>query len=216
MTTATLVFLGLAFTKPRDARIFHYITAGVTMVASIAYFTMGSGLGWTPISVEYLRLNPKVAGHNREIFYARYIDWVITTPLLLMDLLLTAGMPWPTVLWVILVDLVMIICGLIGALVPSSYKWGYFTFGMAALGYIGYMLMWEARRNANALGKDVGPYIPHLRRVLHLVCGVCIQLRGAFVKEGNIISPDSEAVFYGILDLIAKTSLWCIADLGPP
>lgn len=53
----------------------------------------------------------------------------ITTPLLLLDLLLTAGMPWPTVLWVILVDWVMIVCGLVGALVNSTYKWGYFTFG---------------------------------------------------------------------------------------
>jgi bacteriorhodopsin len=54
---------------------------------------------------------------------------MITTPLLLLDLLLTAGMPWPTVLWVILVDWVMIVTGLVGALVVSDYKWGYFTFG---------------------------------------------------------------------------------------
>ena len=28
----------------------------------------------------------------RSIYYVRYIDWFITTPLLLLDLLLTAGM----------------------------------------------------------------------------------------------------------------------------
>ena len=38
-------------------------------------------------------------------------------------------MPWPSVLWVILVDWVMIVSGLIGALVTSTYKWGYFVFG---------------------------------------------------------------------------------------
>jgi bacteriorhodopsin len=38
-------------------------------------------------------------------------------------------MPWPTVLWVILVDWVMIVTGLVGALVKSIYKWGYFAFG---------------------------------------------------------------------------------------
>lgn len=129
MTTATFVFLGLGMTKPRQHRIFHYITAAITMVASIAYFSMGSNLGWTPIDVEFIRSNPVVAGINREIFYVRYIDWFITTPLLLMDLLLTAGMPWPTTLFIILVDEVMIVTGLVGALVRSSYKWGYFTFG---------------------------------------------------------------------------------------
>lgn len=99
------------------------------MVAAIAYFTMGSNLGWAPIAVEFQRSSHLVAGRYREIFYARYIDWFITTPLLLMDLLLTAGMPWPTVLYVILVDEIMIVTGLIGALVKSGYKWGYFAFG---------------------------------------------------------------------------------------
>ncbi len=39
-----------------------------------------------------------------------------------MDLLLTAGMPWPTILYTLLIDEIMIITGLIGALVASSYK----------------------------------------------------------------------------------------------
>lgn len=48
----------------------------------------------------------------------------ITTPLLLLDLCLTAGLPWPTILWTIGLDEAMIITGLIGALVKSRYKWG--------------------------------------------------------------------------------------------
>lgn len=47
---------------------------------------------------------------------------VITTPLLLLDLLLTAGLPWPTILYTLLVDEIMIITGLVGALVVSNYK----------------------------------------------------------------------------------------------
>lgn len=75
MTTATLVFSGLAFTKPRSHRIFHYITASITMVAAIAYFSMASNLGFTPIAVEFQRSDPRVSGVYREIFYVRYIDW---------------------------------------------------------------------------------------------------------------------------------------------
>ena len=130
MAFATICFIGLGFTKRRTDRIFHYITAGVTMVAAIAYFSMASNLGWTPIDVEFRRSDSRVAGVNREIFYVRYIDWFITTPLLLLDLLLTSATPLPTTLFVILVDEVMIVSGLVGALVRSIYKWGYFTFGM--------------------------------------------------------------------------------------
>lgn len=75
MFVTTMAFIGHSFTKPRQHRIFHYITAGITLVASIAYFTMGSDLGQTPITVEFFRSNSKVSGVNREIFYVRYIDW---------------------------------------------------------------------------------------------------------------------------------------------
>ncbi|WPH00960.1 Hypothetical protein R9X50_00379400 [Acrodontium crateriforme] len=203
MIVATMAFMGLATTKPRQHRIFHYITASITLVASIAYFSMGSNLGWTPIDVEFQRSDHVVSGFNREIFYVRYIDWFITTPLLLLDLLLTAGMPWPTVMYVILIDEVMIVTGLVGALVSSSYKWGYFVFGCAALFYIIYVLGFEARKHANALGKDVGQAFLYcgalttfLWTLYPIAWGVC--------EGGNIISPDSEAVFYGILDLLAK------------
>ena len=202
MTVATFAFIGLGLTKPRSNRIFHYITAGVTMVAAIAYFTMGSDLGQTPIIVEFPRYEQNDRT-TREIFYVRYIDWGITTPLLLLELLLTAGLPTPTVLFVMLVDEIMIVTGLVGALVFSSYKWGYFVFGCVALFYVLYVLVWEARRSAKVLGSDVGKAF--------LTCGsltsilwILYPLAWGLCEGGNIISPIGEAYFYGILDLLAK------------
>lgn len=69
MIASTMAFIGLAATKPRQHRIFHYITAAITMVAAIAYFTMASHLGWTGIQVEYERSDPQVRGQYREIYY---------------------------------------------------------------------------------------------------------------------------------------------------
>lgn len=75
MTVTTFAFIGLSFTKPRQQRVFHYITAAITLVAAIAYFTMGADLGQTGIKPEFMRSDPKVHGALREIFYVRYIDW---------------------------------------------------------------------------------------------------------------------------------------------
>ena len=75
MIVTTFVFIGLSFSKPRTKRIFHYLTAGITMVAAIAYFTMAADLGQTGIEPEFRRSDPKVSGSLREIFYVRYIDW---------------------------------------------------------------------------------------------------------------------------------------------
>lgn len=78
MTVSTFAIWGLAFMKTRQQRLFHYITAGITLVAAIAYFTMASNLGWTPILVEFYRPgNLLVAGTERQIFYVRYIDWYV-------------------------------------------------------------------------------------------------------------------------------------------
>jgi len=203
MGFSTIVFLALAYTKPRSDRIFHYITAGITLVAAIAYFSMASNLGFTPIAVEFPRSDHRVRGRYREIFYVRYIDWFITTPLLLLDLLLTAAMPWPTLLWVILVDWVMIVTGLVGALVRSRYKWGYFAFGCAALFYIIYQLGWQARRHAAARGNDVGRTFL-MCGTLTLVLWLLYPVAWGVCEGGNYIAPDSEAVFYGVLDILAK------------
>lgn len=138
-----------------------------------------------------------------EFFYTvtnSFLNRFITTPLLLLDLLLTAGLPWPTILFVILIDWVMIVTGLVGALVSSSYKWGYFAFGCAALAWIVYVLVFEARQAANGIGKDVGRTF--------LICGSlttilwCLYpIAWGVCEGGNIISADGEAGFYGMITL---------------
>lgn len=71
-----IAILGVSMMKPRSDRVFFYLCAAILMVACIAYYAMGSNLGWTPIDVEFNRpYAPVVAGRNREIFYVRYIDW---------------------------------------------------------------------------------------------------------------------------------------------
>ncbi|KAF1948566.1 family A G protein-coupled receptor-like protein [Byssothecium circinans] len=203
MAVAGFAFIGLAQRKPRRHRLFHYLTAAVVFVAAIAYFSMGSNLGFTPIAVEYARRNPKVRGQFREIFYVRYIDWFITTPLLLADLMLTAGMPWPTIFFVVLVDEIMIVSGLVGALVRSIYKWGYFAFGCFALMYIVYHLAWESRRNASRYGTDVGRVFL-MTGSLTALLWILYPVAWGLCEGGNVLAPDSEAIFYGVLDLLAK------------
>ncbi|KAK2073429.1 hypothetical protein P8C59_007714 [Phyllachora maydis] len=215
MGFATLVFMGMSFTKPQSHRLFHYITALITLVAGIAYYSMGSGLGQTPVLVEFVRLDSSdvAAAGTREFFYVRYIDWFVTTPLLLTDLMLTAGMPWPTILVTILADEVMIVTGLVGALTPTSFKWGYWAFGMVAFFYVVYTLVWNARRNAAALGGAVAQ--------TYLVCGVLTifvwflyPIAWGLAEGGNVIHPDSEAIFYGVLDIIAKPVFGFMLLLG--
>jgi len=123
-------------------RAFNYMIAALLATASVAYFSMASDLGATPITVEFLHGNWAQSGDGRfgyptrSIWYARYIDWTITTPLLLLTLLLITPVPTSTVFITIFMDIVMIVTGLIGSLVQSRYKWGFWTMGMFAMFWV--------------------------------------------------------------------------------
>jgi hypothetical protein len=110
-------------------------------------------------------------------------------------------------------DEVMVVTGLVGALVASSYKWGYFVFAMVALFFIAYNVCWVGRIHANALGREIGrTYLSvavwtiFLWFIYPIAWGLC--------EGANVISPDSEAVFYGILDILAKPVFGAILLFG--
>lgn len=75
MGATAIGILCTSYLKPRSDRIFFYMCAAICTTACIAYYAMGSNLGWTPIDNEWRRQISGVDGRNREIFYVRYIDW---------------------------------------------------------------------------------------------------------------------------------------------
>lgn len=136
-----------------------------------------------------------------------------------MDILLTAGLPWPTILYTILMDEIMVVTGLVGALVASSYKWGYFAFAMVALFFIAYNVVYVGIKHAGPLGANV--------KRTYIICGgwtiflwFLYPIAWGLSEGGNVIAPDSEAIFYGILDILAKPIfgallLWGHKDIDP-
>jgi bacteriorhodopsin len=51
-------------------------------------------------------------------------------------LLLTTGLPLSDLFFTLFMILVTVVMGLVGALTPTSYKWGFFTFGVITLLYV--------------------------------------------------------------------------------
>jgi len=106
-------------------------------------------------------------------------------------------------MYTIAMNEIMIVTGLVGALVKSNYKWGFFTFGTAAFLVVAYTVVIEGQSYARAIGSDVFR--------TYLICGVwtiglwfLYPIAWGLSEGGNVISSDSEAVFYGVLDVLAK------------
>ncbi|GAA6008671.1 hypothetical protein JCM11491_003389 [Sporobolomyces phaffii] len=211
MLLSALVLFGLSFTRPVGQRAFHELAAAICFTASVAYFAMASDLGATAVPVEYIRggtlgqnwVDVGVDNPTRSIWYARYIDWTITTPLLLLELAFTTGLPLSQIFILIFFDLVMIITGLIGALVPSIYKWGFFAFGCAALVAIWVILLGPGRASAARLGSDFHKAYMTSTIILSTLW-LLYPIAWGVADGGNVITPTSEMVFYGVLDLFAK------------
>jgi bacteriorhodopsin len=105
------------------------ILAGVVcLVASLAYLTMATGHGFI------------TKCNGRAFYYARYVDWAITTPLMLWDIMTFANASHLTKVFIAVMDIFMIVSGLIGELIEGSERWAFFGFSMLAFIPIIYFL----------------------------------------------------------------------------
>ncbi|KAI0807308.1 hypothetical protein C8Q74DRAFT_1163602, partial [Fomes fomentarius] len=198
MLLSDLIMIFWAFSRLRGTRLFHQIAVIVLTTATITYFSMASDLGATPVVAEFSRGNTG----TRQIWFVRYIQWFIMFPLLLLELLLATGLSHSDIFTAIFMGWVMVVCMLVGALVPTVYKWGYIVFACMALFYIWFVLLGHGRRSTFAAGGVVrtgylrsSGYLAFLLP-LYLICWGCSE-------GGNVISPTAEMVWYGILDLLA-------------
>ena len=74
----------------------------VCLIASLAYLTMASGNGW------FTRCHD---GDGRQFFYARYIYWIVTTPLMLHAIAHFANSPDEIWNFLMFSDIIMIAAG---------------------------------------------------------------------------------------------------------
>ncbi|EJF65915.1 heat shock protein 30 [Dichomitus squalens] len=193
---ALLGVVGWTFTRPRGTRLFHQVAIVVLTTGSLAYFSMASDLGATPVTVEFRGTG------TRQIWYVRYINWFISFPLLLLELLLATGLSLSDIFTTLFMGIVLVVTGLVASLVPSTYKWGYYVFGVFALIYIWYILLWHGPHTTFAAGGVVRS--GYRLASSYLSCLLLLYpIAWACSEGGNVISVTSEMIWYGILDVLA-------------
>ncbi|CAN6670171.1 30 kDa heat shock protein [Trichomonascus vanleenenianus] len=198
----TLLFTAGAYAlRPTNERLFFFNAVFSTFVISIAYYTMASDLGWTGIQAQFNHqsVSPSLATPGiRQIFYARYVGWFLAFPPVILNIAVLAGASITNTFFTILCQEAFVISILIGALIHSSYKWGYFVFGVSALLLVFYQLLFTFRKSVGTGNNYLGYHIGSASLVFFLFI---YPIAWALADGGNVISPDSEFIFYGILDV---------------
>lgn len=155
---------------------------------------MASNLGQTVVRTEFR------TGPTRSIFYVRYIQWFINAPLILLSLLFITGLPLSDLFLTIFMIIVTIVSGLVGALTPSSYKWGFYAFGVLTLLYVVFTVLFNGLRS-RLVQTHKGMY--SLGAVYLAIVWILYPVCWGLSEGSNVLSVPHEMIFYSILDLFA-------------
>jgi bacteriorhodopsin len=192
-----LIFVVHSLSARHGERIFHYLFSIATFTGGIAYFAMASDLGNTPVQTQLN--NGNVPTVTRQIWYARYINWFVAWALLVIANLLLSGVSWATVLYAVSLSWIWVVTWLCGALISTSYKWGFFAFGTFAYLLLAFHFAHWGLASARRIGSS-GHYT--ITTALLLFIWMLYPIAWGLDEGGNKISVTSGFIFYGILDLI--------------
>jgi len=106
-----------------------------------------------------------------------------------------------------------VVTWLAGALTPTVYKWGWYAFGLLALFVTSFLLLVPGRRHAAALGSSIGKTYS-TATTLFVFLWMLYPIAWGVSEGGNVIAPDSEMIFYGVLDLVLKLGLAALLLYG--
>jgi bacteriorhodopsin len=204
MFLGMLAFIGMGWNETDERKIEHYIiTIMIPAIAFTMYLAMALGFGLTSVTVN---------GETLPIYWARYADWLFTTPLLLLDLALLIGASRNAIATLIGLDVLMIGTGAIATLTGGAggvlgvggqrlVWWGVSTGFLLVLLYVLFGSLGERADRASGEAKSL---FGRLRTIL-VVLWLAYPVLWLVGTEGLGLLPLYwETAAFMVLDLSAK------------
>lgn len=193
----------------------------VCAIAAVAYLLMARGQGDILVTKTEVLLTPiggVVKSTDKVVFFARYVDWVVTTPLLLIGLIGVAvreGKGRGLAGTAIGADVLMIVTGLFGALsINETNKYVWFTisclFFLIVLGVV-----WgPVRAIATAEGGATAALYTKLLGILSVLWFIYPILWLLGSEGTGAISLNAEVAVFAVIDLLAKVGFGLVLVTG--
>lgn len=209
------MFLGMLYfiargwgEKNRRRQEFYIVTIFITAIAFVNYLSMALGFGLTTV---------EVGGEELPIYWARYTDWLFTTPLLLIDLGLLAGANRNQIATLVGLDALMIGTGAVATLSTAGVMlspvgdriiwWGVSTGFLLVLVYFLFGTLTEEASQLSGAAKSTFTTLRNLIVVVWLVYPVWWIVG----TEGlGIIGLYPETAGFMVLDIVAKVGFGII------
>nr|2KSY_A Chain A, Sensory rhodopsin II [Natronomonas pharaonis] len=198
MLVGTLAFAWAGRDAGSGERRYYVTLVGISGIAAVAYAVMALGVGWVPVA-------------ERTVFVPRYIDWILTTPLIVYFLGLLAGLDSREFGIVITLNTVVMLAGFAGAMVPGIER--YALFGMGAVAFIGlvYYLVGPMTESASQRSSGIKSLYVRLRNLTVVLWAIYpfIWLLGP--PGVALLTPTVDVALIVYLDLVTKVGFGFIA-----
>ena len=198
MLIGTIYFVARGWgVKDPKQQEFYVITTMITGIATAAYLSMFFGFGLTEVEL--------ASGRVLDIYWARYADWLFTTPLLLLDLALLAQASRTEISALIILDAFMIVTGLVGALTKQmTFRYVWWFISTVAMILVLYFLYSVLTARVQEMNDDVRGTFTTLRNLV-LVLWTLYPILWIVGTEGaGVVSLYVETLGFMVLDVLAK------------
>ena len=189
----------------------------VPIIAACLYFAMATGQGSVLLPTDAAMHG--AAATTRIFYFARYIDWTFTTPLLLLSLSLIAMHSGPKrpgpIVGAILADVMMIGTAFaFGASEIGWMKWTWFAISCAA--FLGvYYVIWVSQLEANAGERhDIRSNYRRYATILSVIWLIYPIILAVSPDGLNIVSDTASVLVIAIIDVLAKVVYGFMASVS--
>ncbi|GAB7338446.1 hypothetical protein MBLNU457_4732t1 [Dothideomycetes sp. NU457] len=209
MVIAMIAFIGMSWTVPMQRRLYHIITTLIVTFAAMSYFAMATGHGISYHHTRVTQTHKHVPDTHydvyRQVYWARYVDWSLTTPLLLLDLSLLAGLNGGQIVMAMVADVIMILTGLFAAFgnEGTPQKWGWYAIACIAYLAVIWHLVVGGRKTAYAKGPKVGNFFSMIG-AFTLIIWTAYPIIWGIADGSRNASVDAEIIAYAVCDVLAK------------
>jgi bacteriorhodopsin len=198
MLLGTVYFIarGWGVTDPQEQE-YYIITILIPGIAAASYLSMLFGFGLTEVTLN--------TGTTLDIYWARYADWLFTTPLLLIDLGLLAGADRNTIAALVGLDAFMIITGLVGALTKVfTFRFVWWTVSTIAFLFILYYLYGALSSRMEEMDDDTRSTFSTLRTLVVILWSAYPVLWLIGTEGAGLVPLSIETLGFMVLDVTAK------------
>lgn len=198
MAAGTAAFVWSGLTSARESLRYYLVLTAISGIAAVAYALMALEIGWFT-----------VGARDATVFIPRYVDWLLTTPLLLLYLGMLAGATRGELVALTVLDVVMIVAGFVGAILPGVERYVPFAAGALAFLAIVYLLLRRVTERAEDRATES---LFHSLRNLTVVLWLVYPLVWLLGPPGiGVLTELVDVMLITYLDLITKVGFGLIA-----